>query len=129
MSKQNRRNGHDIVALKEYSDTRLEDFRELTSTRFEAMDTATKLAAEALSIRLEHANEFRSALRDQQERLVTKDELTTTMSRMNNLHEMYMKRLGNLEIVTARTEGRMIAGGVGVAIFSIVITIALHFIH
>ena len=54
----------DGVSLKEYFDTRLG-----------AVERATDLAAHTLEKRLESMNEFRSTLKDQASKFVTRDEL------------------------------------------------------
>ena len=63
------------VALKEYLDQRLDDFRIQVLDRFRLADDAVAKAERTMNERLNSMNEFRDALRDQSNRMATRSEV------------------------------------------------------
>lgn len=105
------------VKLKEYIDK-----------RFDANEKATDLARDTIAARLESMNEWRQTYGDQQKNFPNREEVSQQINSVSTTTKELTARLGRVEQSIASLEGRLIAGGVGVAIFSLVVTIVLHFI-
>lgn len=96
--------------------------------RFQAVDSATKLAADAVDARLEKMNEFRGQLSDQTKLYVTRNEITVAMENAKDDHIRIDVRLNSLEKALSNLEGRFWAIGVGFTLLSLISSIILHFV-
>jgi hypothetical protein len=144
MSPENK-NGQNIIQLSDYIDTRLEDLRQLVLTnaetnrfgmqqleksvdaRFHAVDAREQLARETNTAKLESMNEFRGQVKDQQSTFMPKAEALGKFSALDAELSVRSERFAKIESNIAKMEGRLIAGGTGVALFSIAISLILHF--
>ena len=79
---------NEVITLKEYMDV-----------KFLALEQATKLAASAMEKRLDGMNEFREALKDQQNRFLPREEYTL-------MHEKLCGEIKNLEAFKNQLEGK-----------------------
>lgn len=93
--------------------------------RFQAVDKATALAAESLSVRLEHMNEWRVDFERQRTTFITRIEIADKQSAIEG-------RVSALEQGSANMQGRLWAVGIAfsvtVTIINIAVGIILHFI-
>jgi hypothetical protein len=130
-----KKNGHDLVQLKDYFDVRLLDLRELVTShygsltradtdsdeknalRFQASERATDLAREAVEYRLEGLNNVYKTMKEAQLGYVSKPE-----------HDASLHRINAMELQLASLQGRMLAVGVLNAVLTIGATIGAVFI-
>ena len=64
----------EVVSLKDYFENRLADVNKFFEARLSAIEKATAIATNTLDKRLEGMNEFRSAMKDQSEKFLSKDD-------------------------------------------------------
>lgn len=84
----------DGVSLKEYMDSKFNEFKLYVDIRFSDIDSATRIAYAAMNSRLEGMNEFRESLKDQTAQFTTRVE-----------HEYLVKQMDDLRIFQARQQG------------------------
>ena len=136
--------GKDMISVKEYIESRLDDTTKLFETKVDALDKATVLKVDALDKatilasqqmekRLEGMNEFRESLRDQNATFVRKDEYDT---KHEALEKTFNVRVSSLEMSRAELCGKASQSSVNVsyaiALLSMLISMAsilIHYIH
>ena len=84
--------------------------REYVEARLAALEKASDLAAVQLDKRLATMNEFREALKDQQQMMLTKNEYASR-------HDLLTNRIDRLEIAAAELRGKASQGAVNLATF------------
>lgn len=65
--------------------------KEYVTLKFEALETATTLAREAMNKRLDGMNEFRETLKDQASKFITRPEHDVLIKDINELREFRIK--------------------------------------
>ena len=95
------------VSLKEYIDvqitgvhTSIDNLKSLMAKQFELNERAVKLAQDALTIRLEHMNEFRAQILEERANLATKENVETCYEKLH-------QRIVPLETSKAVTVGQI----------------------
>jgi len=106
--------GKDIISVKEYIESRLEDTTKLFETKVDALDKATILASQQMDKRLEGMNEFRESLRDQNATFVRKDEYDT---KHEALEKTFNVRVSSLEMSRAELCGKANQSSVNMSMF------------
>ena len=127
----------ETITLKEYVDARFEDsakavdvardaVEKTLTARLEASEKAIDLARVAVEKRLDTMNEFRQSLKDQASLFYTRDEHNAYQTRMDDVIVELRKAKD-----TAEGKASMVAVyfSYGLAILSVVVAVALHFIH
>lgn len=128
------------VSLRDYVDMRINDLQTQLELHIAAIQQqldrrivdanhATDLARQQMDKRLEGMNEFRQQLSEQANRLITREEVQAKQDAYIPAINENQRRLSLLETTQANMQGRMWAIGVGFTIITVVINIALHFIH
>lgn len=128
------------VSLRDYVDIRINDLQkqleihvatiqQQLDRRIVDANHATDLAREQMDKRLEGMNEFRQQLNDQTAKFITRDEVQAKQDAYIPTINEVQRRLSLIENSLANIQGRMWAIGVGFTILTVVINIALHFIH
>jgi len=117
--------GKDMISVKEYIESRLDDTTKLFETKVDALDKATVLKVDALDKatilasqqmekRLEGMNEFRESLRDQNATFVRKDEYDT---KHEALEKTFNVRVSALELSKAELQGKANQSSVNMSVF------------
>jgi hypothetical protein len=95
------------VSLKEYIDvqitgvhTSIDNLKSLMAKQFELNERAVKLAQEALTIRLEHMNEFRAQILEERANLATKENLIAVYDKLD-------ERIKPLETAKSVSSGQL----------------------
>ena len=65
----------EVVSLKEYIDTRFQEFEKRLQEHYKLTDRAVETAAKALEIRLEQLNEFRTQILQERQTFARKDDV------------------------------------------------------
>jgi exonuclease VII small subunit len=99
------------VALREHLEAMMREADRRYEQRFAASEEAVRKAERGMSVRLDSMNEFREALRDQANRMATRDEL-------KNLSEVVQE----LQRAKANLDGRLVVLSAAV---SLIVTITL----
>jgi hypothetical protein len=104
-----------IVTMRDYVDRLLEDITRHYDVRLEAVSDATARALAANEKRLDSMNEFRETLRDQANRLATRQEVEQIRDQMQRFltlveysarHEKVMSDIESLKISRATLDGK-----------------------
>jgi hypothetical protein len=95
--------------------------KEFFLEKFEAANVALRLSTDALNKRLEHMNEFREALKD-------KDNLMITRNEYELAHKELQRQVDELRLSRANLEGKASANSVMVAIALAVVGIVISII-
>jgi hypothetical protein len=109
------------ISLKEYFDTRFEDFKNYFDVKFQNIEKATMLAQENLNTRLESMNEFRSSMKDQTQQYITKAEHATFITKVDS-DIRYLRE--NAATVKGKASQQAFYVAVMIGIISIIISIA-----
>lgn len=75
--------GHDLVSLKEYVDVLFTERQRLLDMQFQEGQRAIDKAERTMNSRLEGMNEFQDQLRDQASRLISRDEVNSSLKSMD----------------------------------------------
>jgi len=73
----------DTVSLREHLEARICDLHRLVEEKFHAHAKALELAAQGLETRLDHLNELRQAVNDQERRYATKESVELRLDRID----------------------------------------------
>lgn len=117
------------VTLKEYLDSNVAFLQQQIDRRIADANHATDLAREQMDKRLESMNEFRQQLNDQTAKFITREEVQAKQDAYIPTINEAQRRLSLIENSLANIQGRMWAIGVAFTILTVVINIALHFLH
>lgn len=113
------------VTLRDHLERIIDDQKELFVTKLQATELATRLTKEANDARLNIMNEFRNAIEDQANRMVTREEHNATLTRLT-------ESVKGLEITRATMDGKASQSAATTAIvlsvLSLLIAIVLHFV-
>jgi len=112
----------DVISLKEYIDTKLENLEKAMNAKFESVTQATNSALAAadkainksdiaVEKRLDSVNEFRAALTDQQRTLMPRSEVEILIKGVESKTDSNEKR-----IITLESKGVGIGQGWGIAV-------------
>ena len=85
------------VSLKEYFEHKLVDAEDKVNLKIDSLKEATILARESMDERLGKMNEFRDALKDQNQTFLTKSEHDAYLKYMNDQHIATGKELADLK--------------------------------
>lgn len=97
---------HEVVTLKNYLESRLDEMEKRWQVRSDLNDKALKSAADALNTRLEHLNEFRSQILEERSLYARREDTDYKISILQNeLSKLY-----------GRSAGKEWAGGVVIAV-------------
>ena len=112
----------DVISLKEYIDTKLENLEKAMNAKFESVTQATNSALAAadkainksdiaVEKRLDSVNEFRAALTDQQRTLMPRSEVEILIKGVESKTDSNEKR-----IITLESKGVGVGQGWGIAV-------------
>jgi hypothetical protein len=96
--------------------------------RFEAIYKETALAREVNDTRLEGMNEFRQSINDLIAHLISRIEVEDKITALMTVLDAKETRISVLEKTIANFEGRLLMVGGGIGVFSILVSVALHFL-
>jgi hypothetical protein len=112
----------DDISLKEYFDKRFDDLKDYMELKFANIEKSTLLAQDALDVRLESMNEFRTTMKDEASHFITRSEC-------NISKDKYASEIQRLRETNATTEGKASQKSVNIAYIIAAIGIIISIIN
>jgi hypothetical protein len=110
-------------SVNQIEHTSLRDFLEI---KLNAIDTATRLASDAINVRLEGMNEFRNSLKDQNATMVSRVEFISVRSVFDADIRMLRESKAALD---GKASMASVLGSYAVAFVSLIVTVVIGVVH